>query len=180
MPTGGANLRLLQGVEPSSAGRRVHSRILASSAGLRCSTAGPVGVHARQPLSFATPLPPTAIVGVAAQNPANRPVGFSLRQTTRSAAPGVHLRPATCANAAALSVPCARSASSETLLHACFMIHERNTNVSQATSAVGSAAADGRDEKDLARIPGAVEQTASAHLAVDRNRDRRFHCAVLD
>ena len=89
-----------------------------------------VGVHARQPLSFATPLPPTAIVGVAAQNPANRPAGFSLRQQQDQPRLAYIFGRQPARTQPLPSVPCARSASSETLLHACFMIHERNTNVS--------------------------------------------------
>ena len=82
MPRWRASLRLLQWVEPSAAGLRVHSRILASSAGVRFlyRSSGVVGVQACQPLSFETPLPATDIVGVASKNLANRQVGLSLRQ----------------------------------------------------------------------------------------------------
>jgi len=43
-------------------------------------SSGMMGVQARQPLSFEATLPATDIVGVAAQNLANRQVGPSLRQ----------------------------------------------------------------------------------------------------
>ena len=99
-------------------GRRVQSRMRASSAGVRFSTARPrmVGKQARQPLSFETTLPATDIVGVAAQNLANRQVGFTLRQQ-QDQPRAAHILGRQRARAQPIpQVPCAHSASSETLL----------------------------------------------------------------
>jgi hypothetical protein len=91
-------------------------------------SSGMMGVQARQSLSLETTLPATDIVGVASQDLANRQVGLALRQQ-QDRPRAVHLRPATCASASGPAVPCARSASSETLLHPCLMIHECDTNL---------------------------------------------------